>query len=156
MSAGTFSQIHLHIIFAVRGRQSQIKPEWEEKLYAYITGIVKNKEQKLLAIGGYYDHIHLLIGIRPNCRISDLVKEIKRMSNNYINENKLSKYKFDWQEGYSVFSYNKSMLPRLISYIRNQKEHHRKRSFKEEYIEFLKRFEVEYDEKFLFKWVDVD
>jgi putative transposase len=151
---GTFSQIYIQVVFAVKGRQSLISPEWEERLYQYITGIVRKKEQKMLAINGMPDHIHFFIGMRPSCCLSDLVREIKKSSNDFINENKLSKHKFYWQESFGGFSYSHSHIDNVIKYIMNQKEHHLKTTFREEYIDFLKKFEIEYDEKYLFDWIE--
>ena len=154
MSTGVFFQIYIHVIFAVKDRYSLIKSTWEEELYKYITGIVTNKNQKMLAINGTLDHIHFLIGMRPSCCLSDLVREVKKSSNAFIKDKRFCKSLFEWQEGYGAFSYSHSALNNVIRYINNQKEHHTKKSFKEEYIEFLKKFEVEYDEKYLFKWID--
>lgn len=153
MGAGTFSQIYIQVIFAVKHRQSLIDPQWEEELYQYITGIVRNKEQKLLAINGMPDHIHILIGMRPSCCLSDLVREIKKSSNIWINEKGFSRHKFEWQEGYGAFSYGQSSLGNVIKYIQNQKEHHKKRSFHEEYLEFLEKYQIPYKEEYLFKKV---
>jgi len=146
----TYSQIYIQIIFAVKGRKSLIHLEWEEKLYKYITGIVQNKEQKMLAINGIPNHIHFLIGMRPSCCLSDLVREVKKSSNTFINDNKLSRTKFNWQEGFGAFSYSHSQLDNVISYIMNQKEHHKKTNFREEYIGLLQQFKVDYDERYLF------
>jgi putative transposase len=154
MSTGTFSQIYIQIVFAVKGRDSLIAQEWEERLFEYITGIVRNKEQKMLAINGMPNHLHFLIGMKPSCCLSDLVREIKKASNDFINENKLSKFKFNWQEGYGAFSYSHSQLDRVIAYIMKQKEHHKIKTFREEYIGFLKKFNVEYNEKYLFDWIE--
>lgn len=151
---GTFSQIYIQVVFAVKNRDSMINPDWEERLYQYITGIVRGKEQKLLAINGTQNHIHFFIGMKPSCCLSDLVREVKKSSNDFIKENKFSKFKFNWQEGYGAFSYSHSQIDNVIKYIMNQKEHHRKITFKEEYIDFLKKFEIEHDEKFLFDWID--
>jgi len=151
---GTFSQIYIQTVFAVRGRESLIQPAWEENLYRYITGIVQNKEQKMLAINGMPDHIHFFIGMKPSCCLSDLVREIKKSTNDYIKENKFTKYNFNWQEGYGAFSYSHSQLSSVIGYIGNQKEHHKMKTFKEEYIEFLAKFNIGFDEKYLFEWVD--
>ncbi len=150
----TFSQIYIQVVFAVKGRQSLIRPEWEEELYKYITGIVTNKEQKLIAINGVADHIHILLGLKPSCRLSDLVREIKKASNSFIKEKGFVKSKFEWQDGYGAFSYSHSALDNVIAYINNQKEHHRKKTFKEEYIEFLKKFQVDYKDEYLFNWID--
>jgi len=132
---GTFSQIYIQVVFAVKGRNSLIHANWEEEFYKYISGIVKNKNQKMLAINGMPDHIHFLIGMKPSCCLSDLIREIKKSSNEFINERKFSKYKFQWQEGYGAFSYSHSDFSNVIQYINNQKEHHKKRSFREEYTE---------------------
>ncbi len=151
---GTFSQIYIQTIFSVKGRESLIHPQWEEKLYKYITGILHNKEQKMLAIYGMPDHIHFFIGMRPSCCLSDLIREIKKSSNDFIKESKLSQFQLAWQEGYGAFSYSHSQLDNVIAYIMNQKEHHKKKTFKDEYMGFLKKFNVQFDEKYLFKWVE--
>lgn len=150
----TYSQIYIQTIFAVKGRDSLIQPEWEEKLYKYITGIVQNKKQKMLAVNGIPNHIHFLIGMKPSCCLSDLVREIKKSSNEFVNENKLSKFNFSWQEGFGAFSYSHSQLNDVIAYIMKQKEHHKKRTFKDEYMEFLNHFKVEYEERYLFEWYE--
>ena len=154
MSAGTYSQLYIQIVFSVKGRESLIANEWEEHLYKYIIGIVQNKGQKMLAINGMPDHIHFLIGMKPSCCLSDLVREIKKASNEFINENKLSRLKFRWQEGYGSFSYGHSQLDRIITYIINQKQHHKTKSFQQEYTGFLKKFNIEYKEQFLFEWIE--
>ncbi|MDG4945877.1 IS200/IS605 family transposase [Weeksellaceae bacterium KMM 9713] len=154
MGVGTFSQIYIQVVFAVKGRNSLIKSDWEEELFKYITGIVQNKGQKMLAINGMPDHIHFLIGMKPSCCLSDLVREIKKSSNLFINENGFSKYKFEWQEGYGAFSYSHSALDNVIKYINNQKEHHRTKTFKEEYKDFLLKFQVEHKDEYLFKWIE--
>lgn len=151
---GTFSQIYIQIVFAVKGRDSLIQASWEEELYKYISGIVKNKEQKILAINGMPDHIHMLIGMRPSCCLSDLVREIKKSSNEFVKEKKFSKHKFNWQEGYGAFSYSHSNLDNVIGYIMNQKEHHKKKTFKEEYLNFLNKFEIEHKPDYLFEWIE--
>ena len=152
--AGTFSQIYIQVVFAVKSRDSLIHSSWEEELYKYISGIVRNKEQKMLAINGMADHIHFLIGMKPSCCLSDLVREIKKSSNEFIKEKGFSKFKFQWQEGYGAFSYSHSNLDNVIKYIMNQKEHHKKKLFKDEYMEFLKRFEIEFKAEYLFEWID--
>lgn len=153
--AGTFSQIYIQVVFAVKGRDSLISPEWEERLYQYITGIVRRKEQKMLAINGTQNHIHFLIGMKPACCLSDLVREVKKSSNEFVNENKLSRFKFNWQEGYGAFSYNHSQIDNVAKYILNQKQNHSKITFREEYIGFLRKFEIEHDERYLFEWIDI-
>jgi len=154
MNSGTFSQIYIQIVFAVKGRNSLIYSNWEEEMYKYITGIVQNKEQKMLAINGMPDHIHFLIGMKPSCCLSDLVREVKKSSNTFINEKRFVKSKFEWQSGYGAFSYSHSALDNVIKYIQNQKEHHKKRNFQSEYIEFLKKFKIEYKDEYLFEWIE--
>ena len=152
--AGTFSQIYIQVVFAVQNREAMISTSWEEELYKYITGIVRNKGQKMLAINGMPDHIHLFIGMKPSCCLSDLVREIKKSSNEFIAEKKFSKFKFNWQEGFGAFSYSHSQIDTVIKYIRNQKEHHKKQTFREEYLDFLKKFEIEFKDEYLFKWLE--
>jgi REP element-mobilizing transposase RayT len=152
--AGTFSQIYIQVVFAVKGRESLIHHSWEEELNKYITGIVTNKEQKLLAINGMPDHTHILIGMRPSCCLSDLVRKIKKASNEFINKKRFVPGKFQWQEGYGAFSYSHSALDDVIAYIQNQKEHHRKKTFQEEYKEFLTKFQIEHKDEYLFEWIE--
>lgn len=152
--AGTFSQIYIQVVFAVHGRNSLISLTWEEELYKYITGIITHKGQKLIAINGMPDHIHFLIGIKPSCCLSDLVREIKKSSNEWINAKGFSKTKFKWQDGYGAFSYSHSSLNTVINYIQKQKDHHQKKTFKEEYFDFLKKFEIEFKDDYLFEWIE--
>lgn len=152
--AGTFSQIYIQVVFAVQNRECMIQSSWEEELYKYISGIVRNKEQKMLAINGMPNHIHLFIGMKPSCCLSDLVREVKKSSNEFINEKKFSKFKFNWQEGYGAFSYSHSQIDSVVKYIMNQKEHHRKKTFHEEYLDFLKKFEIEFKDEYLFEWIE--
>lgn len=150
---GTFSQIYIQVVFAVKARECLIQPQWEDELHKYITGIVANRGQKMLAINGMPDHIHLLIGMKPSCCLSDLVREVKKSSNDFINAKGLTKFKFQWQEGFGAFSYGQDGLKHVIAYILNQKEHHKKQSFREEYKAFLKEFQVEHQEEYLFEWL---
>jgi len=152
--ANSYSQIYIQIVYAVKHRDAIIKAEWEERLYQYITGIVQNKGQKMLAIGGMPDHIHFLIGLKPDCCLSDLSREVKKASNEFINQNKLTPSKFYWQDGFGAFSYSRSQIDTVIRYILNQKEHHKKQTFKDEYLKFLKKYEIEYNEKYLFDWLE--
>lgn len=152
--AGTFSQIYIQVVFAVKGRESLIHSSWEEELYKYISGIVRNKEQKMLTINGMPDHIHFLIGMKPSCCLSDLVREIKKSTNDFIQEKKFSKFKFQWQEGYGAFSYSHSSLDNVITYINNQKEHHKNQTFKAEYKTFLTKFEIGHQDEYLFEWIE--
>jgi len=151
---GTFSQIYIQVVFAVQDRESVISNKWEEELYKYITGIVQGKQQKMLAINGMPDHIHFLIGMKPSCCLSDLVREVKKSSNQFIEDKNFTRFKFQWQEGYGAFSYGHSALDEVIAYIGNQKEHHKKRTFKDEYIGFLKKFQIEFKDEYLFKWIE--
>jgi putative transposase len=152
--ANTYTQIHLHLVFAVQNRRSLISEIWEDDLYKYITGIVQKNKHKMLIINGMPDHLHIAIGMQPTQSLSDLMQDIKGSSSKWINENNYCKGTFRWQEGYGAFSYNKSLLPRLINYIKNQKKHHSKKTFLEEYKEFLEAFEVEYDARFIFKEIE--
>lgn len=147
----TYTQIHLQLVFAVKYRDAVISPIWKYELYAYMTGILQTYGHKLLVINGMPDHVHLLIGMRPTQSLSDLMKNLKQDSSKWINDNRKTRTHFNWQEGYGAFSYGKSQLPVIISYIEKQEEHHHKRTFLEEYRRFLDLFEVEYDERFLFK-----
>jgi len=152
--AGTYSQIYIQIVFAVGNRKYMIHPSIEEEVYKYITGVITNKNQKLLAINGIPDHIHILIGMKPSCCLSDLVREVKKSSNEFINEKWPSKHKFHWQGGFGAFSYSHSALDNVIRYIQNQKQHHRKKLFKEEYKAFLTKFKIEHKDEYLFKWFE--
>lgn len=153
--ANTYSQVYIHIVFAVKERQNLIHANFREELHKYITGIITNRDQKLLSIFCMPDHAHLFVGLKPSISISDLVRDIKAGSSKFINDKKLIKGKFNWQEGFGVFSYSRSQIDTVIKYIQNQEKHHSKKSFKEEYIELLKKFEIEYDAKYLFEWIDV-
>lgn len=150
--AGTYSQIYIQVVFAVKGRECLIRKEWKDDLYRYMAGIIKAKGQKPIIVNGMEDHVHLFIGLRPSMAISDLVREIKNNSTNFINSEKLVKGKFYWQEGYGAFSYAHSQVDQVYQYILNQEQHHKKRSFREEYRELLKRFEIKHEERFLFEW----
>ena len=152
--ANTFSQIYLQFVFAVQYRQNLIPKEYKEELHKYITALVKNRSAKMLAVHCMPDHAHIFVGFKPNVLISDFVKEIKVESNEFINKKNWVKGKFNWQEGYGVFSYSRSHIDRVIKYISNQETHHKKKTFKQEYVEFLERFDVAYDEKYLFDFKD--
>ena len=152
--ANTYTQVYIQIVFAVKGRQNLIQPKNKETLQKFITGIVKNRGQKLLAIHSMPDHTHLLVGLEPNISISDLVRDVKAGSSRFINESNWVKEKFNWQVGYGAFSYSRSQIDNVIKYINNQVEHHQKRTFQEEYIDFLNKFNVEFEEKYLFDWIE--
>ena len=149
----TYTQIHIHTVFAVQNRRSLISKTWEQRLYQYITGIIQNHGHKLLAINGIPDHIHVLFGMRPTQSLSDLMRDIKGDSSLWINENKFVAGKFSWQEGYGAFSYSKSQIPVVATYIENQVLHHKKKTFIEEYTKILQDFGIEYDEAYIFKSV---
>lgn len=150
----TYTQIHIQAVFAVQNRASIIHKEWKDELYKYISGILKNQNHKLLAINGMPDHIHILFGMRSTQSLSDLMQDIKGGSSKWINDKKFIREKFSWQEGYGAFSYGKSQLSQVIQYIEKQEEHHRKKTFIDEYKEFLEKFEIEYDERYIFKSVE--
>jgi putative transposase len=152
--ANTYSQIYIQVVFAVQGRHSLIERDWKDELYKYITGIVKNHNQKLLAINGVSNHIHILLNIKPNIALSDLVRDIKANSSRFVNEKRFVRGKFSWQEGFGAFSYSISQLDDVIQYIQNQEEHHKETSFKDEYLKYLKRFEIEFDENYVFEWIE--
>jgi len=149
--ANTYTQIHIHTIFAVQNRLSLIQKQWQEELYKYITGIIAHNGHKLLQIGGTYDHVHILFGMRPIQSLSDLMQNIKGGSSLWINQKRLVLGKFSWQEGYGVFSYGKSQISNVIQYIQNQEVHHKRQTFADEYLELLKLFGVEYNERYILK-----
>jgi REP element-mobilizing transposase RayT len=149
--ANTYTQIHIHAVFAVQNRLSLIQKQWQDELYQYITGIIANNEHKLLQIGGMPDHVHVLFGMRPTQSLSDLMQDIKGNSSLWINQKRFVAGKFSWQEGYGAFSYGKSQVDRVVKYIQQQERHHKKRNFAEEYLELLKLFGVEFDERYILK-----
>jgi putative transposase len=149
--ANTYTQIYIQIVFAVQGRQNLIRPEHKVELHKYITGIVTRHGQKLLAIHAMPDHVHILVGLKPNVALSDLVREIKTGSTNHINRNHWVVGRFSWQEGFGAFSYAHSQLTDVIHYIQNQEKHHARKTFRDEYEEFLKRFDVAYDPRYIFQ-----
>ena len=151
--ANTFSQIYIQTVFAVSNRMSLIQPAFKEDLFKYITGIVKNQKQKLISINGMPDHLHILIGLRPSMALADLVREIKADSSNFINQNKWVHGKFSWQEGYGAFSYGHSQLDTIICYIQNQEKHHARRSFRAEYLTLLRKFDIAFEEKHVFEFI---
>ena len=154
--ANTYSQIYIQVVFAVQNRKALIQPDWETELFKYITGIVQKKGQKMLSINGTSNHIHFFIGMKPSCCLSDLVREIKKSSNTFIKEKNFSKFHFQWQEGFGAFSYGHSQLTDVIHYIENQKTHHKKQTFKEEYLAFLKAFDIDFKDEYVFKWIDAN
>ena len=149
----TYSQLYIQIVFAVKGRKNLIKETFREELQKYISGIISAKKPKLLAIYCMPDHTHLLVSIKPNITISDLVRDIKSCSSTFIKDKEFAK-NFEWQDGFGAFFYSKSQSQKIIDYILNQPEHHQKKSFRQEYIELLEIFGIEYDEKYLFEFYD--
>jgi putative transposase len=149
--ANSFTQLHIQLIFAVQYRAALILPEWKERLHQFITGITQNDRHKMLQVNSRPDHIHILIGQRPYQSTSTLVQNIKTSSSLWINDNKFTESRLAWQEGFGAFSYSKSNLNRVIRYIQNQEQHHKKVNFQQEYIAFLDAFEIEYDKKYIFK-----
>lgn len=152
--ANTYTQIYIQIVFVVKRRENLISKNNRNELQKYITGIITNRNQKLLAIYCMPDHTHLLVSLSGSISISDLVRDIKTGSSNFINEQNWLRGRFNWQEGYGAFSYSKSEVDRVVNYILNQEEHHKRTTFKDEYLDFLHRFEIEYNEKYLFHWID--
>jgi len=152
--ANTYTQLYTQIIYAVKGRQSLIPPINKDELYKYITGIVQNKKHKMYAINGMQDHIHLFISCNPDESLSSLIKEVKRCSSLFINEKKWGAGKFEWQAGFGAFSYSKSQAKKVCEYIDRQEIHHKKITFRDEYIEFLKKFDVPYNERYIFEEIN--
>jgi putative transposase len=152
--ANTYTQIYIQVVFAVEGRQSLIAPEHNNELQKYITGIVSGQKQKLIAINNMPDHLHMLVGLKPDMALSDLVRDVKAGSSKVINEKHWVMGRFSWQEGFGAFSYSRSQLGTVIRYIENQQKHHAKKSFLDEYTQLLEKFGVEYDQRYIFKPLD--
>jgi putative transposase len=151
--ANTYTQIYIQGVFIVQGRQNLLRKEHKEELQKYITGIINKKNQKVIAINCMPDHTHIFIGLKPNMALSDLVRDIKNNSSTFINKKKWIPGKFKWQRGFGAFSYSHSQIDAVVKYIQNQEQHHAHKSFREEYLEFLKKFSIEFDEKYVFNWV---
>lgn len=152
--ANTYTQIYIQAVFTVKKRDCLISKRWKDELYKYITGIVQENHHKMLAVNGVSDHVHMFVNMKPGQSVSDLLKEVKGSSSKWINEKGFLRGKFNWQAGFGAFSYSKSQIDRVIKYINRQEEHHKKKSFKEEYLELLDAFKIEYDEKYLFDWIE--
>ena len=152
--ANTYTQIYIHYVFAVQNRICLIQTKWKDDLFKYMTGIVEKQGHKLLQIGGMPDHVHALVSMNPKQSPSDLMFNVKRSSSLWINDNRFVMGRFSWQEGFGAFSYGKSQIPNVANYIENQENHHKKRNFMEEYLELLKLFEIEYDERYVFKSIE--
>ena len=149
--SNTYTQIHIHFVFAVKFRSALIQKEWKNELLKYITGIFQHNNHKVLQINSMPDHIHILIGMRPTQSISSLIQNVKTESSKWINAHKLCKSTFAWQEGYGAFSYSKSQVPDVIRYIQNQELHHKKETFIDEYRHLLNTHEIEFEEQYIFK-----
>ena len=147
-------QIYIQIVFAVSGRENLIRSEHKEELHKYITGIVSNQQQKMIAINSMPDHVHILVGLKPDLALSVLVREIKASSSRFINEHRWLKGKFYWQEGFGAFSYGHSQLDSVIKYIRNQEQHHARKSFSDEYMSLLRRFDIAFERKYVFDFIE--
>ncbi len=152
--ANTYKQAYFHLVFAVRNRNAMIGKGWKAELEKYITGIVQNNGHKLIAIGAVSDHIHIFIGYNLNQLIPDLVEQIKTSSSKWVEQNKFCKFKFYWQIGYGAFTHSHSQVDRVVKYILNQEKHHKKVTFKEEYISMLEDFEIVYKDEYLYDFFD--
>jgi len=150
--ANNYTQCYFHLVFSEKNRNALIRREWKDELERYVTGIVQNHRHKMLAIGTIPDHIHILIGYNVNQLIPDLVEEIKTSSNKLIKEKRLSKFKFEWQKGYGAFTHSHSQIDLVVKYILSQEEHHKKRSFREEYFEILEKNEVQFKDEYVFEF----
>lgn len=152
--ANTYTQCYFHLVFAVKNRDALIKKEWKDELEMYITGIVQNHKHKMLAIGTMPDHIHIFIGYNVNHLIPDLVEEIKTSSNAWIKTNRFSKFRFEWQKGYGAFTHARSQIDTVVKYVLTQEEHHKTRPFREEYLEILRKNDIEFKEEYVFEFFD--
>jgi putative transposase len=152
--ANTYTQCYFHLVYAVKNRDALIKKEWKDELEKYITGIVRNHRHKIIAIGSMPDHLHILIGYNVNQLIPDLVEEIKTSSNSWIKEKRLSGFRFEWQKGYGAFTHSRSQIDTVVKYISTQEEHHRRRSFREEYLDILEKNNIEFNQEYLFEFFD--
>ena len=147
--ANTFHQLYVQIVFSVKRRESLIPKTHREEIHKYITGIINNNKCKMIAINSVEDHIHIFVGLKPTVSISNLVKDIKTSTTELIKDKRWTKSKFNWQDGYGAFSYSHSHIDKVVKYINNQENHHRKQSFAQEYKEFMERFDIDHDEKYL-------
>ena len=152
--ANTYTQCYIHLVFAVKNRDALIKKTWKDELEKYITGIIQNNKHKLLAIYAMPDHVHIIIGYNVNQLIPELVEKIKTASNAWIKNGKKTPFQFEWQKGYGAFTHSRSQLDTVIKYIRNQHDHHQKKSFREEYLEILKKNEIEYKDEYVFDFFE--
>jgi len=149
--ANTYTQLHIHAICVVKYRDAVIQPGWKQELYQYMTGVLQSYDHKMLQINGVSDHVHLFFGMRPTQGLSDLMAEVKESASRWINQKDFCNTKFRWQPGYAAFSHSRSQVPAVCRYIERQEEHHRKVTFREEYLKVLKDFEVDFDERYIFQ-----
>lgn len=152
--ANTYTQMYAQIIFSPKGRENLILPSFEERIYQYMTGVIRDNGQKLIAINGMPDHLHLFIGFKPNMAIADLVREVKTSATKYINNHRLLPWRFGWQDGYGCFTYAHSQIDVVAQYVMSQKQHHRTKTFREEYTALLQKFEVAYDDRYVFEYYE--
>ena len=151
--AGSFSQIYIQAVFAVKGRANLLNKTWRQEVFKYMSGIIEHTNQKSIIINGVTDHVHVFIGLKPSMALSDLMRDVKNNTTNFIDKKKWVPGKFSRQEGYGAFSYSHSQLNNVYQYILNQEEHHKKKTFREEYLAFLDKYEIPYEERFLFDWL---
>ena len=149
--ANTYHQIYLQVVFAVKYRNAVIDKAWRSQLLGVIGNLINEANCKTIIVNGVEDHIHCFVGLKPVVSVSELMKTVKAKSSKYINDHSLTANRFEWQEGYGVFSYHQSLVDTVFKYIQNQEEHHRMQSFSEEYLGLLKEFKVEYDEQYIFQ-----
>ena len=154
MKAGTFTQLYVHLIFAVKYRESMLLKSFRNEVFSYMSGIITNRNNKAIIVNGVSDHVHILLGLNPNDKISDIVASLKRESSSFINQKRFLNNKFHWQDGYGAFSYGKSQLQKVYNYILNQESHHSKVTFRDEYLQFLKKYEIKFDNEFLFDFFE--
>ena len=149
--ANTYTQIYIQTVFAVQYRQAALREDFRQKVFGYIGELINDNGHKTLIVNGVCDHVHCFIGLKPTQSISDLMKEVKSRSSKWINQQKFTNHRFEWQEGYGAFSYGRSQMDSVYKYIQNQEQHHSNRSFREEYLQFLEIFEIPFDERYIFK-----
>ena len=152
MKPGTFTQIYVQLVFAVKNRETALRKEIRSNVFEYMSGILTNQKHKSIIINGLSNHVHILIGLNPSISVSDTVHEVKRSSTLFINRERLCSGKFSWQEGYGAFSYSRSQISDIYKYIENQEEHHKLKTFRQEYIQYLKKREMEFNEQFLYEF----
>ncbi|NOU45893.1 MAG: IS200/IS605 family transposase [Bacteroidales bacterium] len=154
MKPGTFTQLYVQLVFAVKNREAILHKSIRNRIFEYMSGIITQMNHKSIIVNGVSNHVHIFIGLNPTKTISETVHDIKRSTSLFINDEKLCPYKFAWQDGYGGFTHSRSQIHDVYQYILNQEEHHKKQTFRDEYIQYLKKFEIEYDERFLFDFLD--